>query len=163
MHEEWRDIVSFPGYAVSDQGSVRNEETGHMMTQLVNQRGIVNVGLTKNKVQYKRALAIIVAEAFLTRPSHLFNTPINLDGNRRNNRASNLLWRPKWFATKYFQQFGQGAPCVTRKVQNVETEEVFEDSWHAAVSLGALDRDIAFAIFSGSRARIVLQHFRLLR
>jgi hypothetical protein len=163
MQEEWRDIRLFPGYSVSDTGSVLNNETGHMMTHLVNQRGIVHVGLTKNRVQYKRSLSILVAEAFLIRPSFTFDTPINLDGDRRNNRADNLLWRPRWFAKKYSNQFQQHAPCFTRRVQNVETGEVFDDSWQAALTLGALDRDIAFSIVSGAIVPIILQHFCLFR
>ena len=163
MHEEWRDIESFPGYSVSDAGSVRNDDTGRLMAKSVNQHGIVHVGLTRDKRQQRRALSLLVAEAFIPRPSFKFDSPINLDGNRLNNAASNLMWRPRWFVSKYFQQFAQGAPCIVRKVQNVETEEVFEDSWHAAITLGGLDRDIAFAVLSGGAARILLQHFRLLQ
>lgn len=163
MHEEWREIRMFPGYSVSDSGLVRNDETERLLLPQVNQRGIVNVGLTKNRVQYKRSLAILVAEAFLMRPGFAFDTPINLDGNRRNNRADNLLWRPRWFATKYFQQFQQTSPCFTRKVQSVETGEVFDTSWQAALTMGALDRDIAFSIVSGAIVPIILQHFCLFK
>lgn len=163
MHEEWREIALFPGYSVSDAGSVRNDETGHLMTHLMNQSGIIHVGVTKNRIQYKRALSILVAEAFLIRPSFAFDTPIHLDGDRHNNRADNLLWRPRWFARKYYQQFQQSAPCFTRRVQNVETEEVFDTSWQAALTLGALDRDIAFSIVSGAIVPIILQHFCLFK
>ena len=148
---------------MSDAGSVRNDETERILLPQVNQHGIVNVGLTKNKVQYKRALSILVAEAFVLRPSFTFDTPINLDGDRRNNRADNLLWRPRWFATKYYQQFQQTHPCFSRKVQNIETGEVFNTSWEAALALGALDRDIAFSIVSGAIVPIILQHFCLFK
>jgi hypothetical protein len=153
----------FPDYSVSTAGSVRNDETERLLIPQVNQHGIVHVGLTKNKVQYKKALHIIVAEAYLIRPSFTFDTPINLDGDRHNNRADNLLWRPRWFARKYYQQFQQSAPCFTRKVQNVETGEVFDTSWQAALTLGALDRDIAFSIVSGAMVPIILQHFCLFK
>jgi hypothetical protein len=163
MQEEWRKIVMFPEYSVSNTGSVRNDETDRLMTNNVNQFGIVHVGLTKNKKQYRRALSILVAEAFIPRPSFGFDTPVNLDGNRSNNEAYNLVWRPRWFAVKYFQQFQQNHPCFTRKVQVVETGEVFGTSWDAALTLGALDRDIAFSILSGSVVPIILQHFCLLK
>ncbi|QEQ93944.1 HNH endonuclease [Streptomyces phage Kardashian] len=163
MHEEWREIGLFPGYSVSDAGSVRNDETDRRLIPQVNQHGIVHVGLTKGRVQYRRSLAIIVAEAFIVRPSFTFDTPINLDGDRRNNRADNLMWRPRWHAKKYFQQFKQGAPCIVRKVQNVETGEVFENSWSAATTLGAIDRDIAYSVVSGERVPILLQHFCLFK
>lgn len=164
MQEEWRAIASFPGYSVSDAGSVRNDETDKLMAKCVNQHGIVNVGLTKNKVQYKRALSILVAEAFLIRPSFAFDTPINLDGDRFNNYASNLMWRPRWFATQYFKQFqSYTRPCLNREVEAVETGEIFPTSWNAATTLGALDRDIAMSIMSGSKARVIQMHFRLVK
>lgn len=164
MLEEWRGIRLFPDYSVSDSGSVRNDDADRLMTQQMNQRGIVHVGLTKNKVQHRRALSILVADAFLRKPNNNFNTPINLDGDRRNNEADNLLWRPRWFASQYYKQFESNVrPCFNRKVQVVETEEIFDTSWEAAISLGVLDRDIAMSVLSGSRVRIILQHFRLLK
>lgn len=161
MQEEWREIPSFPGYSVSDAGSVRNDETDRLMAKLVNQRGIVNVGLTKNKIQYKRALANLVAEAFLIRPSFEFDTPIQLDGNRLNNTASNLLWRPRWFATRYFRQFHHKAASIVRPIEVVETEEVFEDSWAAATSLGVIDVEIAESVMTRNYVWPLFQHFRL--
>lgn len=163
MQEEWREIAMFPGYSVGESGSVRNDETDRLLVPQVNQHGIVHVGLTKNKTQHRRALSILVAEAFIVRPGFAYNTPINLDGDRHNNRADNLLWRPRWFATKYFQQFQQTHPCFSRKVRNLDTGEVFDTSWQAALTLGALDRDIAFSIVSGSIVPIILQHFSLFK
>lgn len=163
MQEEWRKIAMFPGYSVSTAGSVRNDETDRLLTPQVNQHGVVTVGMTKKKVQYKKALNILVAEAFLIRPSFAFDTPVYLDGDRFNARADNLCWRPRWFAIKYYQQFQQDKPCFTRKVQVVETGEVFDTSWQAALTLGALDRDIAFSIVSGAIVPVILQHFCLFK
>lgn len=151
MIEEWVEIRTFPGYSVSNMGQVRNDDKGHLMTLLVNQRGIVNVGLTHQRVQYKKSVALLVAEAFVPRPSFKFDAPINLDGDRFNNRADNLLWRPRWFAAKYMQQFKfNSRGSIPRPVEIVETGEIFDDSFHAAKSLGLLDREIAFCIMTNT-------------
>jgi hypothetical protein len=104
--EDWRDIRFFPGYSVSTIGRVRNDDTGRMMTLMVNQSGVVNVGLTRSREQHRRAVALLVADAFIPRPiREAFDTPINLNGDRMNNTIDNLVWRPRWFAIKYIQQF----------------------------------------------------------
>lgn len=161
MQEEWREIASFPGYSVSDTGLVRNDETDRLMAKLVNQRGIVNVGLTKNKIQYKRSLAILVAEAFVARPEFEFDTPVQLDGDRLNNRACNLIWRPRWFATRYFRQFLHKTPTILRPVEIIETEEVYRNSWVAATTLGVIDAEIAESVLTRNYVWPLFQHFRL--
>lgn len=153
MQEEWRSIAEFPNYSVSDTGLVRNDETDRVMAKLINQHGIVHVSLQKDRVQYKRSLAVLVAEAFLAPPGkdfEGFDTPINLDGDRYNNHVHNLMWRPRHFATKYFRQFHQYHPGIGRPIEVIETGERFESSWHAAITLGVLDREVTFSILSTS-------------
>lgn len=148
MLSEWRRIESFPDYSVSSSGLVRNDETGRFMAMLVNQSGIVNVGLTKNRVQYKRAVSLLVARAFLLkfRPYETFDCPINLDGDRYNNNADNLVWRPRWFATKYHQQFRDESYGSIFPIEDVDTQEFFETPWVAALKFGLLHRDILLSV-----------------
>lgn len=162
MLHSWRSIREFPNYSVSDAGHVRNEETGHTMSMLVNQSGLVHVGLTKNRVQYKRSVPLLVAEAFLVPPRNmLFDTPINLDGDRFNNSAENLLWRPRWFAAKYLRQFRNthlDAPVIP--VEELNTCTQFESTWDAAVSYGLLDTDIRIAMNNNTEIWPTYQRFR---
>lgn len=170
MQVEWRQIEDFPAYSVSDEGEVRNDETDRYMTKLTNQRGIVHVGLTRARVQYKRSLTVLVADAFVERPRDksgtirkAFDTPINLDGDRYNNHVSNILWRPRWFATKYYQQFQQDHACFNRPVEIVETGEIFETSFAAATALGILDREIAISVMTKNYVWPINQHFRVVQ
>jgi hypothetical protein len=157
---EWRRIHSFPIYSVSETGLVRNDETGRNMTRLVNQAGVVNVGLTKNRTQYKRAVALLVAKAFLTVVlQDSFDTPINLNGDRFDNRVDNLAWRPRWYATKYFQQFHDD-PIDEYRIMDIDSGEEFESTWDAAVKLGLLQTDIVISIHSGKRVWPTNQRFR---
>jgi hypothetical protein len=143
MLTEWRPIVSFPGYSVSDTGLVRNDEQDRIMTLMVNQFGIVNVGLTRDRIQYRRAVCRLVAHAFLVPPRHeTFDTPVNLDGDRLNNHVENLLWRPRHFATRYFAQFKLPPMKPAFAVEEVNTGEQFHSSWEAAITYGLIELDV---------------------
>ncbi len=167
MLGQWIAIEDFPGYSVSDTGYVRNDETGHLMSRLANQSGVVHVGLTKNKTLYKRSLPLLVANAFIPKPNpdrfSGFDTPINLDGNRFNNHVHNLMWRPRWFAVKYFSQFKQDAPSISRPIEMLETGVVFQTSWEAATTLGVFDREIAISVMTQNYVWPIFQRFRLLQ
>jgi hypothetical protein len=161
MLTEWRPIVSFPGYSVSDTGLVRNDEYDRIMTLMRNQFGVVHVGLTKNRVQYRRTVNRLVAEAFLVPPrNENFDTPINLDGDRLNNHVENLLWRPRHFATRYFKQFVLGPIQPSYAVAEVNTGQEFESSWGAALTYGLIETDVRVASRLGSEVWPTYQRFR---
>jgi hypothetical protein len=162
MREEWREILEFPNYSVSNTGLVRNEETGREMVRHVNQRGIENVSFNRRGRQYKRSVTVLVANAFIRAARSLsFDTPINLDGDRLNNCADNLLWRPRWHATEYFQQFREPRLSIEHEIQEYKTGEVFKSSWEAALRFGLLDTDIVQAIANATYARPTFQRFRV--
>lgn len=163
MSIEWRPIRDFRNYSVSSEGFVRNEESGRTMALLVNQHGIVNVGLTRNCVQYKRSVALLVATAFLKNDmGDTFNCPINLDGDRFNNRAANLAWRPRWFATKYFQQIEEAHFVDPYPIEELNTHEVFESPWDAALKNGLLQVDVLISITNGECVWPTRQKFKRL-
>jgi hypothetical protein len=160
---EWRPIPTFPGYSVSETGHVRNDETGRFLTLLVNQSGTVNVGLTRNFVQYKRSVALLVANAFIEFRIHeSFDTPVHLDGNRLNNNSWNLVWRPRWFAAKYIQQFQEASLAPERPVQEMETREKFYSHWEAAFRFGLLAKDVLLAAINQIEVWPTKQYFRLI-
>jgi hypothetical protein len=158
-------ITEFPNYSVSDTGFVRNEDTGYVMTGLRNQRGIVHVGLTRDRVLFKRSVSRLVAEAFIAIPAidtdGTFDTPINLDGDRSNNHVDNLMWRPRWFAMKYRAQFeGKRKISLNRPIELIETKEVYSNSWHAATTLGLLDYEILMSIVKNTYVWPLYRCFR---
>ena len=136
-------IHEFPDYSVSDWGRVRNVNTGRVLVQVRNNQGVVNVGMMRGGIQQRRSVALLVARHFLDpHPSSRFNTPIHLDGERMNNRADNLLWRPRWFAIKYGQQFENDQRGFRVPVVDMDSGEEFPTSWEAATKFGLIDRDI---------------------
>jgi hypothetical protein len=163
--EVWRYIREFPGYSVGDEGHVRNDDTGRIMAMLVNQHGIGYVGLTKNCRQHKRSVTVLVATAFtpkLAQHRGTFDTPINLNGVRTDNRASNLMWRPRWFAVKYFHQFQSNERGFNVPIEEIGTGEQFKTSWDAALKYGLLDKEIFVATLNRTYVWPSYQRFRVL-
>jgi hypothetical protein len=145
--EEWKVIREFPDYSVSNEGRVRNERTDRIMALTLNQMGIVQVGLTKNSHYFKRAVAPLVAHAFIPRPFGPFDTPINLDGDRTNNFVENLMWRPRWFAVKYHKQFKQSFRHLnSHPIIDTKTGEIYTTEFDACVINGLLLDDLRHAI-----------------
>jgi hypothetical protein len=164
MKEEWRQVVEFPNYVVSNLGLIVNEATGRHMSHIVNQRGIPYVSFNRRGCRYPRSISVLVASAFVTTARSLsFDTPINLDGNRLNNRADNLLWRPRWYAREYFQQFRSCPETITNPVQEVKSEEIFDTSWEAAIWYGLLNREVVHSIVNRTYAIPTYQRFRMLK
>lgn len=168
--EEWRAVQGFESYSVSTLGQVRsdieykNGNTGLIIRQSTNQRGVAYVGLMKNGIQHKRSVALMVAHAFIMTARPLsFTTPINLDGDRLNNRVENLLWRPLWFARKYFQQFEYPHARISRPIVEVKSKQVFEDSWSAALTHGLLDQEIFESINDKTYVWPTYQRFEVIR
>jgi NUMOD4 motif len=158
--ENWREIDSFPGYSVSDNGRVRADKTGRILSLSENQYGLIHVGLMKDGVQYHRSVPLLVARAFLPQDKELFDTPINLDGDRHNNRLENLLWRPRWFAIRYNQQFRQPYenPIISRIV-DLKTGKVSEDSFACAQEYGLLEQDLVLSILNRTYVWPTYQEF----
>lgn len=152
MHEQWVEIEDFPRYSVSDEGNVRNDQSGHILAKNFNQQGIAYVGLFLDGAQFKRSVALLVAKAFLGTPANEnFDTPIHLDGDRSNNKAENLMWRPYWFAIKYHRQFDPDAPKGFQ-VPIIETGSgrKFDNAMHAATTFGILIEEITYSIVNES-------------
>lgn len=163
--ENWAPIPDFPLYEVSDRGRVRNRQTGHIKVQQINQAGICNVLLVADGEQTRRSVTVMVAEAFLEEPPQTWNaTPINMDGDRTNNAADNLEWRPRWFAIRYHQQFHRGIAHGFRGgVQHIESGEIFEDVRDAAMKFGMLEEDVIISAHSSTPVFPSWQRFQLLQ
>lgn len=158
----WEPIPEFPGYSVSEKGEVRNDDTDRVLTPTPNQHGVAQVGLMKDRVQYKRGVALLVAQAFVEQPADTFNTPINLNGDRMDNHADNLMWRPRWFAITYHRQFHNDLRGFRRPIEEINTGEEFETSWDAAVKYGLIDREIMLATLNRTYVWPTYQEFRVI-
>jgi hypothetical protein len=92
----------------------------------------------------------------------IFDTPINLDGDRVNCQAVNLMWRPRWYAVQYAHQFKDpyDKPILV-PVRAVDTGEEFENSLQAACRYGLLEREVVLSIINHTLAWPTYQQFEL--
>lgn len=145
--EQWKNLSpsGFDGYDISDEGRIRNNRTGRVLAQSVNQNGQYKVGLVRSFGEPATTLAIgvLVATYFLA-PDHneRFNTPIHLNGDRSDCSVQNLMWRPRWFAVVYHKQFKRPPIIYDWPIVMLDTDEVFECPRDAAMKYGLLEKDI---------------------
>jgi hypothetical protein len=159
--ETWVQIDEFPDYEVSDQGRVRTIKTGYIKVPSENQYGVPHILLMRNGEQHRRGITLLVAEAFLPRLSERFNTPVNLNGDRYDNRVSNLVWRPRWWARQYNEQFRLDyTPAYSGPVADIHTGKEWSTSLEAAKDNGLLDREIFLAILNQTVCFPTMQRFR---
>ena len=149
MDEIWKIIRYFENYSVSNYGQIRAERSGRIMALYENQYGVVCVGMMDGGIQKHRSVPLLVAKAFVPRKFGPFDTPINLDGDRHNNRADNLLWRPRWFAIKYVQQFKYPYQYpIDYPIINTRTGEISENSLACVKRYGILEKDLVEGIIN---------------
>jgi len=162
LEEDWFEIDFFPGYSVSHTGLVRNDRSpDHYLTRLANQSGVAYVGLSRDGKQHNRSVALLVAESFLPRHEYpAFDTPIHLDGDRTNNHVQNLMWRPRWFAVTYHQQFFTDQRGIHPSIQEIDTGEKFKSSWDAVVKYGLWHKEIVRSTIDGRTVWPTHQRFR---
>lgn len=160
--ETWKTIEDFPEYAVSTEGRIRNKNTDRILKPSSNQYDVLMVGLMKDGVQYKRSVPLLVLDAFMMKPNVHFDTPINLNGHRVDNRVENLLWRPRWYAVQYNRQFDEPYEHpITKPIRDPENGMIFPNSFAVATYYGLLERDIVLSILNRTVVWITFTRFEL--
>jgi hypothetical protein len=163
MIEAWMPIKNFPEYSVSNNGKVRSDKTGRILSLNENQFGVLQVGLMRDGIQFHRSVPLLVAKAFLDPESEPFDTPINLDGDRHNNRVENLVWRPRWFAIKYNRQFRYPYENpIHARIIDLKTRELSENSFECACRYGLLEQDLVLSILNRTYVWPTYQEFGIL-
>ena len=140
-------IEGFSDYYITSEGEVVNEKTNRIMTLSPTLAGEPTVGLMHNGVQHRRSVKVLVARAFVEGETEIFDTPIQLDGNRNNLHAENIVWRPRWFAWQYSAQFNQPQPdwYYAGPVLDMTYGLRYHTVLEAGITNGLLCRDILFS------------------
>lgn len=165
--DDWCPIDGFPGYSVNPLGNVRNDLSKRLLAPRYNQYGVPYVGLMRDWEQCIRSLPKLVARAFLPKPSPIFDTPVQIDGDRSNCRADNLMWRPRWYAVKYNRQFegdryDHPIEAPIRAITDDDEEDpIFPNSLAAACNYGLLEREVVLSVLNRTPAWPTYQYFEL--
>lgn len=159
---DWRSVEGFPGYSVNPLGQVIRNSTGRVLVPRYNQYGVPYVGLMRDWRQWIRSLPRLVARAFLPTPSVIFDTPIQLDGDLSNCRIDNLMWRPRWYAVRYKNQFRERYDSpIEEPVRVINDRERFPNSLVAACRYGLLEREVVLSILNKIPTWPTYQYFEL--
>lgn len=158
--EQTRPILGFPKYEVSNWGRVINIHTHRIMKLSPTSEGILTVGLMYGDRQYRRSVKVLVAKAFVPGETDVFNTPIQLDGDRENLRADNILWRPRPFAWEYHHQF-ENPPVwfFSGPVLDLENGVTYKNILEASMANGILAKHIRRSVLNDIRVFPTGQHF----
>src|SRR4051812_16614721 len=147
--EEWVTVEGFPEYSVNTLGQVRKNSSGRVLHVRLNQYGVPYVGLMNFDRQHIRSLPRLVASAFVRQPNDVFDTPINLNGDRTDCRVENLAWRPRWYAIYYNNQFhDRYENAIEAPIKDVDTGDVYPNSLAVACTNGLLERDVVLSILN---------------
>ena len=90
--ECWVTVSSFPSYEISNLGRLRNKSTGNIRKYLDNGNGYMQTNICVDGVRIRVAIHVLVAEAFLDARQLDQKHIRHRDGNKGNNRATNLLY-----------------------------------------------------------------------
>lgn len=161
--DTWVPVEGFPGYSINPLGQVSRDSTGRLLVPRYNQYGVPYVGLMRDWEQCSRSLPRLVAKAFLQRPSDIFDTPIQIDGDRSNCQIDNLMWRPRWYAVLYNRQFDGDRydHPVKESVREAASGERFPNSLAAACRFGLLEREVVLSVHNRTPAWPTYQYFEL--
>lgn len=150
LEEVFRPIEEFPDYDITNFGRVFNGHSGREMVLSPTLSGDLTVGLMKFGRQYRRSVKVLVARAFVEGEDAIANTPIQLDGNRENLRADNIVWRPRWLAWEYSRQFTNPPEWVNDgPVAEQYSGKLYHSIFDAAIATGQLYRDIRRSMYNG--------------
>ena len=171
IEEEWRAILEFPNFSVSNLGRIYNNETETFLSGSPNNYGHLRVAfpteefeaqydsdgrfLKMRRVRATRSLAVLVAQAFVEAPSVICDHVILLDGNLSNVVAHNLAWRPSRFAWLYTHQLKEldSQPFYFKnlEVTNLQRNIAYESIVEAGMMEGLLFEDIWTSTYAGTR------------
>lgn len=142
------EIPDFPRYFIDDRGVVARAPTFHRdIKGRRNSTGVFFVTLYRYEgdeyFQQNRGLAKLVADLFLDPPPHpAFDTPTHLNGDRSDCRASNLVWRPRWFAINFHRQWQDSWSDQVAPFHNVTTGRAYKSLRECAEAEGVLMEDV---------------------
>lgn len=152
VEEVWADIPEFPKYQVSSLGRIFNTQRNILMSVSVTNHGHPKITLAdEDGERHTRSVALLVADAFVPGRDEPFDQVILLDGNLNNVQASNMAWRPRWFAWKYTRQLRCEQPRHFHNlpVLDVTTDFEYDSIIQAGTTEGLLFSSIWRSTYTG--------------
>lgn len=140
-----KPIDGFEDYLIAEDGEVYTAWKQRRIKPSLTREGAVKITLYNEGRPYTRSLALLVAKAHLynDHDPDVFDTPIHLDNDLCHNHVRNLMWRPRWFAVKYQEQYWNVNYRTSRiAVVDVKREMVYDSVMDACQEFGLLFIDV---------------------
>lgn len=117
MKEVWKDVIGYEGiYEVSNTGKIKRLKNNTMRKTKKNNRGYVQISLSKNGEIKYFLLHRVVAQAFIENENN-FPQVNHKDEDKENNHIDNL----EWCTNLYNRRYGSG---YQRSVMNHNYKEI---------------------------------------
>lgn len=151
MQELWTPVRGFEWYEVSREGLVRRIPSLRVLTPYPLPDGSLGLKLQRGGKQHQLLVRRIVAEAYCTKPTENSDTVIHKDYDKTNCTVTNLAWRPRWFAWRYYRQSQEPIKqdWQIRPIRNRITNVLFAN----VVDAGLYDGTIWFDIYRSAQLR----------
>jgi hypothetical protein len=144
----WRDTPHDEGYEVSDDGRVRNKQTGRILAPSSNGYGVLKVILSHEGEKKTRIVGRLVGEAWLNDYEE-GDVIFYKDDDRSNVSASNLEWRPRWFCQEWAHQLKRTEPMRPWPILMEETGVIYNNSLECALQTYGIEKYIVFSCGRG--------------
>ena len=159
MIEKWKDVVGYEGlYKISNFGRVKGKH--RIKSQLDNGKGYLIVHLYKNGKPRWHLVHRLVAKAFIENTENK-PTVNHIDGNRKNNKSTNLEWATYSENNLHSYQYNGKKPPRAKAIYCVETGEVYRSSYEASRRTGFVQTSINKCV-NGRQKTVGGTHWNLL-
>jgi len=132
MTEEYKAIVDFENYEVSNLGNVKNKKTGKILKLINDGKDYHRVGLYKDNKKYNKRIHQLIAQAFIPNPDNeqLID---HIDNSTLNNSINNL----RWVSTK---ENAQNAKLSTKNTSGSKevTYDKLRNKWRAQIMIDGI-------------------------
>ena len=139
LKETWKTINGFPNYEVSTYGNVRNVKTGRILKPVKNSRGYLQVKLFNGSKSQKLFVHVLVSKAFLPDTGRNPDGTIMIGHHQVNHRdeckTNNNLLNLEWCDNKYNNYYSNTFRKLQKKVQCIETGDIYESTYAAERAL----------------------------
>jgi hypothetical protein len=128
----WRTVPSHPSYEVSNSGFVRRTETNTILKRRLDNSGYIIVTLNAEEDRINKRVHLMVAEAFLERPTDASKCTVNHKNNDRTDcSAANLEWATASEQQKQVWKTGARAQMKPPKHQHFDEKKdtLPEEEW----------------------------------
>lgn len=164
--EEWKDIAEYESYyQVSDIGRVKRKDTGKILKNNI-RNGYEYVTLCVNGQRKKFYVHRLVAIAFIPNPN-LYEQVNHKDGNKSNNKVSNLEWCTQKENLLHAFRTGLNTPTTKNLVRfdrkpviRIEDGKWFSGVTEAANQMGVCEAAMSKCLNKGLSATCCGYHWK---